>query len=400
MRAYHALLALILVSTPLRNSAQGVEHLAARLAQMPEYEADVKFEVLLPSAEDPVTYDAALQSQLPAQTDTLSPCDFLIRWEAMSNSGPREGFSAYFDGNYYRYRNQRLQEYHFESSPQAFIPSGPGSQLTTGVHSSDQFAPLLPQFLSLKMAEMAANPDAYVYTFHPDTIVAGRRSIVVDGTRRNAGYDAEYFTYVYDYDTAQPVLIDRTTSPGSISEQLVTATYTPPSSAPIQITEEAMIEQWPEVFEKYRQSTFRAESLVGNPLPDFSAQILGTDQRIHYNRGEGFQSPTVIVFLDPAVSSTTATIEAVRQAMEQLPMPIDALWAFNTNDTAEIEEVILPLGPSEKALPSSGALIRNCGITLFPTLVLVDSQGIVKDVITGFNNQLASLVIQKAILIN
>lgn len=399
MRASSSLLALILIATPLCLCAQGVELLRDRLAGISDFQSNVKFEVFLPSSEEPVTYDLALQSRTPVLNDSLSPCDFIIKWNAMSPSGMREGFSAYFDGNYYRFRNNKLQEYHFQANPNSFQPAGAGSQFTSGVHSQDQFAGVLPQYLALKLAQME-NDSSFTFSFHPDTIVSSKRSMVVEGSRRNNGYDSEYFTYIFDYDTAHPLLIDRTTSPGSISEQIITTTYSyPPSDPVIGYTEEDLINTWPEVFEKYRTSNFKAENLAGNFLPEFSVQLLGSDSRLQHNHGEPLERPSIIAFIDLASANAEATIQALREAETQLPLTVDILWAFNSNRIDEIEELTAPLGMHEKALPSANSLIRNCGITLFPTILLINSDSSVQDVITAYNKNLSSDVIQKAFLL-
>ena len=44
---------------------------------------------------------------------------------------------------------------------------------------------------------------------------------------------------------------------------------------------------------------------------------------------------------------------------------------------------------------SAAPLIRDCGAASLPTVILVGTDGIVKDVIIGYNNDLASDVIQK-----
>ncbi len=392
MRALKTLLALTLSVVPLGNRAQGVAQLAESLANLPAYLQEATFEVLLPSAEVPITYDLILQSALPESADSLAPCDYVIRWHSITPSGPLEGFSAYFDGNHYRYRNNRLQEYHYSDNPLVFKPEG-----SVGVQNQAQFSDLLPQFLAERLTEIATDT-AFEYVFHPDTLINKRRAIAVDGTKRVQGYDSQYFTYAFDYDTQLPLSIDLETSPGTISEQIITVTYHPETTAStIGYSEEALMQQWPEVFEKYRESSFRAENLTGQPLPGFSCQLLGEDLRLEHLRGERLMHPAVLVFLDPKVASTAATIADVRAGIAQLPNTVDVVWAFNSNHTQEIEELLGEMPAEEKAITSVGSLIRNCGVNLYPTLFFVSADGIIRDVAIAYNQNLPEIVIEKAL---
>lgn len=375
--------------------ARGLEQIADSLTLRADYLANAHFEVLLPSAIDPVEYDALLQSSA-TPADTLSPCEYLIRWSAQTPSGPNAGFSAYFDGNLYRYRNARLQEYHAEDSPEPFAPNG---NKAAGVQSTTQFADLLPQYLAQKLRAMAAD-SSYKYVLHPDTTIGRRRAVAVDGVKYNNGYESQLFIYAFDFDTLDPIYIDITTSPGAISEQVITVTYTSeqPSKAVAPLSEQALIDLWPDVFEKYRQSTFRAESLIGNFLPDFSCQKLGGSERLAHKRGDSLSRPALIVVLDPKVASAASTIAQVRAATDFIDA--DVVWAFTTNHAGDIEEMLgAEARVGETALPSAGSLIRNCGVTLYPTIIMVSADGKVADVLSGHNQDVSSVVIQKAKLL-
>lgn len=384
----------MLIANPSGAAARGIGDLADFLMTLPQYGATAHFEVLLPSAREPVEYDMELRSAMPEQADTLAPCHYVISWTAHSPSGPRTGFSAYFDGSHYRYRNERLQEYHASESLMPFQPRGAGSQLRYGVQCQAQFADLLPQFLGARLAEMESDT-AYVYEYHADTLVAGgRRAIVVEGVKRAAGYDAQVFAYTFDRDTRLPLQAEIESSPGSISEQLVTVVYGADELAPAEMTEEGLMEMWPEVFEKYRQDNFRAEHLVGAYLPGFSCPQLAGERYAHH-RGDALERPTVIAVIDPEVASAAQTIEAVRQAAAQAPTAVDVVWAFATNRSDEAASLAGELQPGERALVSAGSLARSCGVALYPTLLIVGRDGKVADVVTGHNKELASTVIQK-----
>lgn len=389
-------LVLILFACPLSIMAQGAEQLGKSLLNTEEYVGKATFEALLPSAADPVVYEVELQSSV--SEDSLAPCNYSITWTTESPSGTLTGFSAYFDGHHYRFRNSKLQEYHFADNETAFLPGGPGTE-AQGVQSRAQFADLLPQFLGAKMIEIATD-SAYVYTYHPDTLVNRKRCIVVEGVKMSRGYETQRFTYVFDKATLMPVLVDQINSPGSISEQLVTVTYSPSEQAPIELSEQGLMDRWPDAFERFRQSTFRVENLVGEALPTFSCPMAGAADRCTHHSGEPLAAPTIIVALDPSVSTTPETVKAVRGAVEQLPARTDVYWAFKTNKEEEAIGAIDSIGPDEKALLSANGLMRDTGITLFPTIIICSADGKVAEVICGFNNAIEEIVIQKMALMN
>lgn len=387
-------LVLILFACPLSILAQGAEQLGASLLHTSEYSGKATFEALLPSAADPVIYEVELQSEF--STDSLAPCSYYITWATQSPSGPLTGFSAYFDGHHYRFRNNKLQEYHFSENETAFLPGGEGT-MDQGVQSRAQFADLLPQFLGAKMIEIATD-SAYSYTFHPDTLVNRKRSIVVDGVKMSRGYETQRFTYVFDKETLMPVLIDQVNSPGSISEQLVTVAYGQSEQEPFSLSEQSLMERWPDAFERFRQNTFRVENLVGEAMPAFSCPMAYSADRCTHHAGEPLGVPTVIVALDPSVGTTYETVQSVRRAVEQLPSRTEVYWTFRTNKEDEAVNAIDTIGPDERILLSANGLMRDAGITLFPTIIICSADGKVAEVICGYNNTIEEIVIQKMAL--
>lgn len=398
MRAKRIIFASMALGSVVCHMAQDAPGLAAELINTPAYMADVTFEVLLPSASEPVVYDVTLQSAKPQESDSLSVCDYLIRWKARTSAEAIEGFSAYYDGNHYRYRNNRLQEYHAEANTGPFMPYGQGSQYTSGVHTTAQFADLLPQNIGMTITRML-NDSSYIFTFHPDTLVSGKRAIVLDGVKRGNGYDLMRYSYVFDKNTHLPVLSEFENSPGSISEQVVTVTYSPESKEKaVEISEDGLMATWPDVFEKFRESTFKSENLAGTLLPEFACQTLDSPDRYTHNLNEPFNTPLLLVMLDPEVSTTRQTIDDIRSAVDMAPMDLEVLWAFNSNRTDEIRNAVGRLRKGEQTLISANSLMRNCGITLFPTILIVDRASKIKDVVSGFNNETGLIVLQKAML--
>lgn len=392
------LIASLAIGGSLSVSAQGAADLSAFLAGLHEYAADASFEVLLPQAEDPVVYDIVLNSKA-TPADTLSPFEYVISWKTQSPSGSTAGFSAYYDGNHYRFRNNRLLEYHASANVLPFEPQGPGSY-KRGVQSTAQFVDLLPQSLGQRIEEIITD-SSYIYVFHPDTIVSGQKSIVIDGAKRGNGYDVALFSYVFDKATCLPASSEIISSPGSISEQTINVTYSKDASFTLSpISEESLIEAWPDVFEKFRESTFKAENLVGASLPTFSSQILGSSERMTHHHDQPLSRPAILVFLDPEVTSTQATINDIREAVETVPLDIDVIWVFPGNDSNAVSSLIGNQRTGETTLLSARGLVRDCGITLYPTVIIADRNATVKDVAPGYNKELSTVVLQKIMLLN
>lgn len=168
------LLAVVLIYPLCAMSSQGVDDLISRLRGKVCYNATVDFKVLM-SLQDDVAYHVDLYSAA-SPADTLAPCDYLIRWSVpgSENRVATDGFSAYFSGNLFTFRGERMVERHFLSDPMPFLPSGrtPGAQRRT------QFAELLPQFIADEIEAITTSSD-YLWHFTPDTIVDGRAAMAL-----------------------------------------------------------------------------------------------------------------------------------------------------------------------------------------------------------------------------
>lgn len=355
------------------------------------YKDSVTYEVLLPSLADPVTYTIGLESA-PAKGDTLAPCKYVITWSLPAPSGLAKGFSAYFDGSHFRFRDKRLQEYHYAENPDSFSPLG---RTDRGVQRQVQFADLLPQFIGEQFGRMAAD-SSYIVNLVPDTLVDGLRSVVVTGVRRVSGVDASEFLYVLDADSYMPRRIEFENNPGQISEQSIVIKYKRPAGkARCKITLESLMASQPEAFGKYRENTFSLETLPGRPLPRIVAPT-ATGERYMHEREESFSVPTVFVFLDATVGSTPDVIKAVRQGVDTLPFQTDVVWAFLNHRAEDVDGFTGENRPGEHLLINAGGAARDCGVGYTtPAMIFTATDGHVTDVQVGYNQDLPSIVIQK-----
>lgn len=385
--------------------------IADRLDAIGDYAAHVTYSVLLPSAPDDIIYDidlsctpafGAIKTGEDATGGETSPdkaatapddgqCNYLIDWTLPTPGGEANGFTAYFNGHLYRFRDHRLQEYHYEWDSIPFITGG-------GVHRMAQFVDLLPESIAATMRRYAANPGEYPLTCREGVKIDGRECVTVEGTREVNGLTASEFLYVFDSSTMEPMKIELENNPGAISEQTVTAIYgTPRLDVPDTWCERMLMERYPEEFERFRQSNFRVENLPGTPLPSFSLPTV-TGERHSYQRGDRLTFPTIIAIIDESTVNAAETVNALRSAIASLPKRVDLIMAFTGNRIDEIEEVAGAARMGETMLMSARTLARDCGVTSFPTLIFTGRDGIVTHSHLGFNNHLDEIVIQSAAL--
>lgn len=390
------LAACIISGTSISSYSMTMGYLSERLRETGCYADSCTYEVLLASLAEPVQYTVGLESSATSPGDTLSPCDYLISWKLPAPSGLSEGFSAYFDGTHFRFRDKRLQEYHAGEDAEPFAPGG---NLSRGVQSQAQFTDLLPQFIGARFAEMERDT-SYIYNIVADTIVAGRMSTIVEGVRRVNGFDGAEYLYVFDAATLNPLRIELENNPGQIGEQSIVVNYTGNCAdfGDCRLTLDRLVARKGEAFEKYRESTFSLESLPGRPLPEISAPTT-TGERYFHARGASFAAPTIVAVVDASVGTTPDVVEAVRSAVSALPMQVDVIWAFVNHRADDVDAVMPRPMPGESLLMHAGGVARDCGIgNLTPVLVFADAMGVVQDFIAGYNRDLRSLVIEKASL--
>ena len=362
------------------------------------YHATAEFNVTMPQLNDDVVYRLDL-IQRSAPSDSLLSCSYMIDWTLTTREDPVKGFSAYYDGNHYRYGGERLQEYHMKWDPAPFTTrtSGPGS--VTGVQRTAQFANLLPATLAEEL-ERIMKSDSYSVVMHPDTIIGGERCVALEAVMELNGVTAMEATYAFSPRTLMPLSICFENNPGSISEQTVNVKYltTDLSEKCEPISEQWLMQRYTGVFENFRESNFRIENLPGTRMPGFALPTT-TGERYQRRSADSFATPTIIALLDASQGYTASVVEALRQAVDALPYNADLIMAFVDKHVDAIEETVPSIRPGEHLLMSAKPLTRDCGAASLPAVILADATGTVRNVIVGYNNDLASDVIQKMALI-
>ena len=107
----------------------------------------------------------------------------------------------------------------------------------------------------------------------------------------------------------------------------------------------------------------------------------------------------MIAIIDPQVATAGLTIAALREAVAKMPRDIDLVLAFMGSNIDQIEGITGAPSYGEADLISAKSLARDCGTTVFPTVLVVEPSGIVANVLLGFNNSLAEDVIQSLALV-
>lgn len=375
-----------------------VHDIISCIDNIPCYKSDARFTVTMPQLTDDVVYNLSIEQQSD-DNDPLSPCSYLIEWTTDGANERLNGFSAYFSGNHYRFSGERLQEYHmtWDSIPFRPVPRSDG-RATVGVHQSAQFVNTLPASIAAELHKMQSD-SLYTLHIHPDTLISGKHRIVIDAVMRTAGMTAMEGEYVFDRNTGMPVRVRLENNPGSISEQSVSIEYT---GTTIQkhcpaLSEHSLMERYPTAFERYRESNFRIENLPGSRLPAFALPTT-TGERYSRRAADAFRSPTIVALLEAGTGFSRDLVSQLRKAVDMLPYPADIIWAFTDKHVDNIEEVVPEIRPGEHLLMSARPLARDCGAASLPVVILVQRDGTVSNVILGYNNELASDVIQKMAL--
>ncbi len=370
------------------SEAMAAEEAIGRLENAAVFAAEADYAVTLPQAQDDVVYKVNLASERAAG-DRLCEADYLIEWELPTPSGLAEGFLGYFAGHHYRYRDRRLQEYHFEWDSIPFLTRG------GGVQRNGQFVDLLPQELGATLRRMRGD-SLVAMRFNPDTVVGGEHMAAFTVVRSVKGYTGRIMKILLDGRNGMPLLIDNEFNPGQVSEQLVTVKYRYPADGEqpaVPKSEEELMARFPEVFEKFRESNYSIENLRGEPMPGFSLPT-PTGERYTREKGARFAAPTVIALVDPEAGFAAETLAALRRAAGEAPKATNLVMAFISGSPDRVEELTGSLEVGETVLLSARSLARDCGATAFPAIIIVGEDGKVANVILGFNNSLASDVIQ------
>lgn len=376
--------------------ARGAESVVDSLLSMPESGYSATFTVGMPQLPEDVVYHIRF-SCLPNPSDTLMPARYLIDWSVEDAPTPFSGFTAYFDGNHFRFSGEKLQEYHVASDLTPFLQpaSRPGDR--AGVQRTAQFANLLPSEMAADITHLMSDSITTI-NFVPDTVIGGEVAAYLKAVTKIKDETVSERSYVLDPHNLFPKRIQIENNPGAISEQTINIEFSKPDEPFVEtIDENSLLEMYPDIFSKMRQSNFRLENLIGLPLPGFSLPT-PTGERYSRMTHDRFASATVLALIDPSKTFSRKLIQDLRDAVASSPLPLSLIMAFNSNNADMIEEITGMLRSEETILQSAKSLCRDLGAATLPAIILIKEDGTVADVIIGYNNELAADVIQKTTL--
>lgn len=360
-----------------------VEDVIQRLESIRCYHASVEWQSEIMLGNQQVDYKIEVWQQ-PAVGDSLAPCSYLCQWTADSPSG----FSAYNDGNYYKFRNSRLMERHASENPEVFAPSG---NTMRGVQNTELFVSVLPAYIARKMADL---------TRGGEPVVKNTGANISFRFEDPSGQDRYDYTFTFYGGTLLPAGIEMNMNydgQGAIT-QIITYQASETSDVNcIDLSEQALMQRFPDAFGRFRSNSFTLDNLRGQMLPSFTAPTIDR-RRYTYRSGDRPGQPMVVALLDSDVDATADVVGQIRRAMSSLPFTAGLILAFVDNDLEAISSIAGNPLPGEEVLMSARRLARDCGATDYPTLLFVDADGRVADVHVGRNNNLSDIVIQKTLI--
>lgn len=357
-----------------------IDELVSRLRSVECYQGRALIELTMPLQGVDVSYDVDLLSMPSTAADSLNEvCDFLIQWENPSAEGvEKRAFTAGFGGETYSYRGERLQH-------------------EQGGGRVAQFTMLLPQFIGEKMATALTDRDCLVEMAHDDN------QIIVYVVETLGSEEVGNAMYLFDEATLMPLEATLVNNPGGVGEQLFKIEYDDDYAVEGGPCDELTIEYltgiFPEVFSLYRNNDFDVVNLTGMRFPSFSLPTIDMERR-NRDMKDGFDATTYVVFVNPTDSTTSLTIDAVRQAKAQIPRHIETIWAFVEGNHDDVANVIDSDIQDELILMNADGLAQKCGANRFPVIVVADEDGVVRYVSIGYNQGLTSKLIYKTELID
>lgn len=361
------------------------------LRALRSFDATVDYAVSLPMADDDVIYKIALASE-KAPADSLLGYNYIVDWSLPGRGENASGFSAYFDGHYYNYRDHRLREYHYKWDSLPFLTDA------GGVQRNAQFVDLFPFEMADRLAAMESDS---TYTVNvAQSSVDGQKVTVLKVVRIINSLECLRQEYSFAGADGLPLKISSLFNPGMLGEQEVMVRYNYPDIVVPEVpgNEEMLRARYPEMFDRYRESNYSVENLRGTPVPGFALPTT-TGERYTYHKGDRFPSPVIIAVLDPSVATTGATVATLRGVADRLPRQTTLILMFASSDIDAVEEIAGTLRQGEAHLVSAKPFVRDCGITAYPTVILVGSDGTVEDVKIGTSDSMTEDLLQAGALL-
>ena len=365
----------------LAQAQADMDNLIARLDTTSNYQSSFTYRVTLPITDSEIEYRARLDYRRePA--DTLCGYSYLIDYKAENDTCHYRNFAAYASGHCFRFDRNRLREYHHDENPEPFVPRG----RNLGVHRSGLFAELFPAEMARQLNEFRAKPDCRVL-FFPDTTVQGERCHAILVTDSMRGEVARTILYTFDPTTGLPLYRETENNPGHLGSQTVVVRYGPSRTdtrfSPDHFGEEHLLHAYNEVFHLFREGSYAASDRVGQQAPRFDLPWGGRRFTSDHLKGQ----EALLLFLDSKGQFCTP----VRQTAESLSLQ-EGLTPVFLYEERQPETTPNPAGAI--VLKHAAKTATTYGVTGYPTLFLLDPEGIIRYVKVGYTPSLTEEVRQ------
>ena len=364
-----------------------IYRLIARLDSVQNYRAVFSYRITLPITDSEVEYHAEL-AYAKNQADPLCGYRYRIDYKAPNDTCPYYNFAAYDSGNYFRFDRGRLREYHHSDNPEPFV----ARESNPGVHRSGLFTELFPAEIAKQLTAFIGKKDCRVGLF-TDTLVQNRRcdAVVVSDSLR--GEPMRIVLYTFDPQSGMPLYRETENNPGHLGSQTVVVSYRVSDDKvtlpPEYFGEQQLLHDYGETFSIFREGTYAATDRIGQKSPHFS--LPWNEQRFTPEQLQGENA--LLLFLDEQSEFCTS----VRQIAESISLQ------------ENITPVFFYVGQKPTRLANrSGAIILEqarkiageYGVTGFPTLFLLDANGIIRFVKIGYSPQLPEQLSQAVRLLH
>lgn len=320
------------------------------------WDANVLYEIWLPNRDEPVSFQASLLQQ-PNDLDSMSPCNYLIVWEKNDRNNDEEiNFTSYFDGNFYRFKDDKLDHFTLVSD---------SVQFESGIFWNEMFVNLLPTYIG-EFFNSLSSDSAFCYS----VITRDDGSIDVNGKETRRGWNMKHFSYSLSSD-GFPLSSEITLNPDNTNEQIVSTKYFYPSTLKtdtIPLSESRLADLFPEQFNKFSSDKLDISGMIGRPMPSFSLPLI-PDGRISHQRGQHFSTEgAVFIFMENLDFSLIKELKAKVSEVDNIIFVLTDSRPDNIED-GNNREIIAYRG---------GQLSKRCGINVFPTIIFCSETGIIE----------------------
>lgn len=359
--------------------------LLSNLMKIQNYKGGLHFTVTLPMTDEEVEYEVEMASR-KSPSDTLCGYDYFFRFAGKKDTVEIPGFILYYAGNLYRFEYDKFREYHFDEHPEPFMGRRSGGRVFPGVQKQGMFFELLPMEIGKQLKGFLQNDRASV-KWYPDTIVSGISCNAVKVTETLNGETLRNMLFAFDKNSGLPVYREVENNPGHLGSQTVTVRYTSYDTAPLFDTgffdESMLLQQYGDIMGRYRESSYRAESLRGKRAPVFSLPVY--DDTRWFSLREELERPVILLFLDTSGEASKTEWAELQPVIERFRPELQSAVLFCETDPGSFGDAVSQQPGGENILCGASSVAGRYGVTGYPSFFIVTPGGTVSEVVIGYS---------------